>query len=187
MGHTRKKTTILRKRGLFMAENRWYRHVVRVRYEETDQMGVVYHANYLNWFEIGRTELIREMGMPYKEIEARGLLLPVVELDVKYRLPARYDDLIAIYTRVVDFTYVRLEFAYEIRRHEPAPEAGEPGGPPAADEPNKRAVAPSPSGIVPAGELLVSGTTRHVWTDRSFKPARLDKKAPDVYELLEKG
>ncbi|MFB6367138.1 acyl-CoA thioesterase [Paenibacillus elgii] len=93
-------------------------HALRVRYQETDQMGVVYHANYLNWFEVGRTEMIRELGMPYQALEARGLLLPVIEADLKFRSPARYDDLVTIDTKVVELRSLRLQFAYEIKRGE---------------------------------------------------------------------
>ncbi|KPV57261.1 thioesterase [Paenibacillus sp. A3] len=93
-------------------------HTLRVRYQETDQMGVVYHANYLNWFEVGRTEMIRELGMPYQALETRGLLLPVIEADLKFRSPARYDDLVTIDTKVVELTSLRIRFAYEIKRGE---------------------------------------------------------------------
>ena len=64
-------------------------------------MGVVYHANYLNWFEIGRTQMIREMGFTYRGMEEEGVLLPVVDLDIKYRQPARYDDLVTVFTRIL--------------------------------------------------------------------------------------
>ncbi|WP_088832668.1 acyl-CoA thioesterase [Paenibacillus tyrfis] len=93
-------------------------HTLRVRYQETDQMGVVYHANYLNWFEVGRTEMIRELGLPYQALETRGLLLPVIEADLKFRSPARYDDLVTIDTKVVELTSLRIRFAYEIKRGE---------------------------------------------------------------------
>ncbi|OXM84275.1 acyl-CoA thioesterase [Paenibacillus rigui] len=99
-----------------MSPSSWFEHTLRVRYQETDQMGVVYHANYLNWFEIGRTELIRSLGMPYQVIEAKGLLLPVIEAELKFRMPAKYDDLIAIRTRVEEYTNVRLHFSSEIVR-----------------------------------------------------------------------
>ncbi|UUZ80572.1 acyl-CoA thioesterase [Paenibacillus sp. P26] len=96
----------------------WFTHEIRVRYQETDQMGVVYHANYLNWFEIGRTEMIRRMGMPYRTLEAKGLLLPVTEAELKFHQPARYDDLVTVYTRVEERSPLRLGFAYEIKRGE---------------------------------------------------------------------
>ena len=72
---------------------------VRVRYAETDQMGVVYHSNYLIWFEIGRTDWLRETGWTYREMEAEGIQLPVIEAHCTYRLGARYDDDIEIRTR----------------------------------------------------------------------------------------
>lgn len=68
----------------------------RVIYGDTDTMGVAYHANYLRWFEIGRTELLRHWGLPYREIESRGFLLPVAEVVCKYHQPAKYDDLLTI-------------------------------------------------------------------------------------------
>lgn len=68
----------------------------RVIYGDTDNMGVAYHANYLRWFEIGRTELLRAWGLPYREIEARGIQLPVAEAHCKYQQPAKYDDLLTI-------------------------------------------------------------------------------------------
>ncbi len=92
-----------------------YETGIRVRYQETDQMGVVYHANYLTWFEIGRTEFIRSVGYPYASFEERGLLLPVVNLHIQYQSPARYDDEIVIATQVKRFTGVRLTFYYEIK------------------------------------------------------------------------
>jgi acyl-CoA thioester hydrolase len=74
-----------------------YHHThYRVIYGDTDTMGVAYHANYLRWFEIGRTELLREWGLPYREIEARGFLLPVAEASCKYLQPAHYDDVLTI-------------------------------------------------------------------------------------------
>ena len=69
---------------------------VEVRYAETDQMGVVYYANHLVWFEMGRTELIREMGLTYRDMEEKGVFLPVVSAQVNYRTPARYDDVVEI-------------------------------------------------------------------------------------------
>ncbi len=68
----------------------------RVIYGDTDRMGIAYHANYLRWFEIGRTELFRAWGLPYREIEAKGIMLPVSEVRCKYLAPAKYDDLLII-------------------------------------------------------------------------------------------
>lgn len=89
---------------------------VRVRYQETDQMGVVYHTNYIVWFEVGRTHLIRQAGLSYGELERRGILLPVVDVYCKYRSPARYEDEIKILTRIAELTPVKIQFAYEARR-----------------------------------------------------------------------
>ncbi len=90
--------------------------VIRVRYADTDQMGVVYHANYLVWFEAGRTELMRRLGLPYLEFEQSGLFLPVIKAEVEYKLPARYDDEVAVLARIKSLRQTRLAFEYEVRR-----------------------------------------------------------------------
>ncbi|HSW36630.1 MAG TPA: thioesterase family protein [Candidatus Limnocylindrales bacterium] len=90
--------------------------LIRVRYKDTDQMGVVYHANYLVWFEIGRTELMRRLGMLYRELEKSNLFLPVLKAYCEYKIPARYDDQLTVLTRIESLQSVRLTFAYEIRR-----------------------------------------------------------------------
>ncbi len=89
---------------------------VRVRYAETDQMGVVYHANYFVWFEIGRTDLLRRSGSSYRDLERRGISLPVIHARCDYLLPARYDDELEIRTKGAVLTHVRVEFTYEIVR-----------------------------------------------------------------------
>jgi acyl-CoA thioester hydrolase len=91
----------------------------RVRYIETDQMGVVYHANYLVYFELGRTEFMRELGLPYTAVEKEGLYFAVSEAHCAFRASARYDDVIAVRTWVQDLSPVRLTFAYEVHRVEP--------------------------------------------------------------------
>lgn len=78
-------------------------------------MGVVYHANYINWFEVGRTELLRQLGMNYRDAEERGLRLPVIDVAAKYIQPAKYDDMIDIYSRISSYSGVKLSFAYEIK------------------------------------------------------------------------
>lgn len=88
----------------------------RVRYAETDQMGVVYHANYLVWCEIGRTDLLRRLGPSYAEMERAGIVLAVSEAKVRYHTSARYDDLIRVTTRVVQVRSRLVEFEYEIAR-----------------------------------------------------------------------
>jgi acyl-CoA thioester hydrolase len=87
---------------------------VRVRYSETDQMGVVYHGNYLPFFEIGRVEWLRSQGISYKELEASGVGLPIVNLTLNYKKPARYDDLLTIVTRVKSQQTVKIDFECEI-------------------------------------------------------------------------
>jgi acyl-CoA thioester hydrolase len=88
----------------------------RVIYGDTDQMGVVYYANYLRWFERGRGELLRSSGIPYLAIERRGMHFPVAELSCRYFKPARYDDLIMIETRITSVSRASLTFAYRIMR-----------------------------------------------------------------------
>jgi acyl-CoA thioester hydrolase len=123
-------------------------HVVRVRarYGETDQMGVIYHANYIVYFEIGRTELMRSNGIRYADMEQAGLFLTVVDVGARYLASARYDDLLAIRTRVTDFSGVRVRFDYRILR------VAEPG----EDE-----------------SLLCEGHTTLACIDRSGKPRRI--------------
>jgi len=92
---------------------------VRVRYAETDQMGVAYHGHYLAWYEMGRTELMRELGCAYGELERReGIFFPVVEVGSRYLAPARYDDLLQVCTRLVSVGGVRVRFEYELIRSE---------------------------------------------------------------------
>jgi acyl-CoA thioester hydrolase len=90
--------------------------LIRVRYKDTDQMGMVYHANYLVWFEVGRTELMRKMGMPYLEFEKNGLFLPVIKASCEFKIPARYDDQVTVITRIESLREVRMTFQYEVRR-----------------------------------------------------------------------
>ncbi len=89
---------------------------VRVRYAETDQMGVVYHSNYLIWFEVGRTDLLRHAGWSYRDMERSGVSLPVIEAHCVYRRPARYDDDLDVQTRGTLVSPVRARFDYQILR-----------------------------------------------------------------------
>lgn len=86
----------------------------RVRYKETDQMGIAHHANYLVWFEIGRTDLCRETGIAYADIEVRGYLLVVTEIGCRFRTPFRYDDEVLIRTSVAEAGSRSLKFGYEL-------------------------------------------------------------------------
>lgn len=87
---------------------------VRVRYAETDQMGVVYHSNYLNFLELGRVEWLRSLGYSYAELEKKGVLLPVVHADLNYRFPARYDELIRVETEVSSIGKSSIEFSSQL-------------------------------------------------------------------------
>ncbi len=87
---------------------------VRVRYAETDQMGVVYHGNYAPYFEMGRVEWLRDLGLSYKVMEEQGVMLPVVSLTMNYKRPARYDDNLKVRTIFKSLNGVKIEFDYEI-------------------------------------------------------------------------
>lgn len=87
---------------------------LRVRYGETDQMGVVYHGNYAQYFEVGRLEWLRELNISYKKMEEDGVILPVVSLSVKFKKSACYDDVINVKTKLVKMPTASIEFDYEI-------------------------------------------------------------------------
>ncbi len=89
---------------------------LRVRYDETDPMGLVHHSNYLRYFEIGRTELLRAAGGNYRDMEAAGQLVVVVRVDCRYKAPARYDDLISVTTQIAKVTSAKIIHHYTIRR-----------------------------------------------------------------------
>ena len=119
---------------------------VRVRYAETDQMGVVYHANYLVWFEIGRVEFIRQLGLDYKSMEREeGCGIAVVDVHVRYKSPARYDDELIVQTRLIAARGAVIRFGYKIVR-------------------------------VPDGVVLCEGETVHVVVGPDMKKCPLPKK-----------
>ncbi len=89
---------------------------VRVRYAETDQMGVVYHSNYIIWMEVGRVELLRALGFSYKEMETDGIHLPVAEVKCRYKASAMYDDQVVIRTRMLNLRGFLIHFGYDIVR-----------------------------------------------------------------------
>lgn len=131
-------------------------------------MGVVFHGNYVTWFEIGRTEWIRNAGYDYKSLEDKGLLLPVVDLQCRYVLPARYDDTLVVCTRIAECSPVRVSFESQIRRV-------------AAQDFHASELAASE--LMP-GELLVEGGTKHVWVNTQWQAVRLNKAMPELYELM---
>jgi acyl-coA thioester hydrolase, ybgC/ybaW family len=89
-------------------------YTLRTRYAETDQMGVVYYGNYPQYLELGRVEWLRAIGLTYKEMEAKGIMMPVVSLQIQYKKPALYDELITIRTKLKDLPSTKIEFDYEI-------------------------------------------------------------------------
>ncbi|QTC42706.1 acyl-CoA thioesterase [Bacillus sp. V3] len=93
-------------------------NTVQVRYAETDQMGVVYHANYLIWMELGRTKLIEDLGFNYAEVEKDGILSPVVDLTISYKTPVRYGEKALVKTWVEEYDGIRITYAYEIYNEE---------------------------------------------------------------------
>lgn len=119
---------------------------VRVRYAETDQMGVVYHGNYFTWFEVGRVEMCRQLGFEYKKMEEEDdSIIVVAEANCRYRRSARFDDLLTVRTRVVDSHRRTVKFAYEILNHA-------------------------------SGDLIATGETTHVICDHSGRPKSLPEK-----------
>ncbi|MBP1976302.1 thioesterase family protein [Cohnella thailandensis] len=147
--------------------SQWFMHPIRVRYQETDKMAVVYHTNYINWFEIGRTEWIRQAGVSFRDIEEKGLMLPVVHLEASYLKPAKYDDWITVCTRVTEFSKVRLRFEYKVLLGDVTSEG-------------------RVTGEAPEAPLLTSGSSLHGWINSDWKVVGIDKKAPELYELLKK-
>jgi len=155
--------------------SRWYMSALRVRYQETDQMGVVYHANYLNWFETGRTEMFRQLGFTYRELENQGILLPVTSADLQFKSPARYDDLISVYARMTTFSALRVVFEYQVRR------LSDEKGRDSEDLVTSLEVLRS---MDLPGELLVTGSSNHVWVNGEWKPARMDRFLPELFHAI---
>jgi acyl-CoA thioester hydrolase len=95
-------------------KNNWHETKIRVRYKDTDRMGVVYYGNYLTYFEIGRAELMRDLGFPYSAFESDGYSLVVIEANAKYHSNVGYDTLVTVRTKISDLRRVRVSFKYEI-------------------------------------------------------------------------
>jgi len=130
---------------------------LRVRYAETDQMGVVYHSNHLIWFEIGRVELMRQLGFSYRDMERDdGCFIAVAEVKCRYRAPVRYDEEVVVRTRLKGVRESVVQFTYELVRAE-------------------------------NGALLAEGETTHIVTDANMKVAALPEKYLKVFrEVLRK-
>jgi acyl-CoA thioester hydrolase len=108
--------------GASLPEHCFTETAQRVGVADTDLMGIVHHANYVTYFERGRLEYMRRRGLPYKQVIERGLHLPVVELEIRYRKPAHFDDLLCVTTRLGALTRVTVRFDYSVSRAEPAAE-----------------------------------------------------------------
>ena len=133
-------------RGGVVSESR-----LRVRYAETDQMGVVYHANHFIWFEIGRVDLMRQLGFSYRDLERdHGCFIPVVDARCRYKAPARYDDEVIVRTHLKNVRESVVHFGYELVR-------------------------------VDDGELLAEGETTHIVTDAQMKITPLPEKYMRVF------
>ncbi|PLX54257.1 MAG: thioesterase [Desulfobacteraceae bacterium] len=91
-----------------------HKTICRVRYGDTDKMGFVYHANYFRWFEVGRSEMFRSMGIPYKSIESKGIFLPLSEIHCKFNAPSQYDDILLIETSLDSHYRAGMKFDYQI-------------------------------------------------------------------------
>ena len=101
-----------------MTENGWHSTNIRVRYKDTDRMGVVYYGNYLTFFEVGRSEYMRELGFPYSQLEGKGYTLAVTEAGAKYHSNVGYDSLVTVKTAITEVKRVRVRFDYEILSEE---------------------------------------------------------------------
>jgi acyl-CoA thioester hydrolase len=124
---------------------------LRVRYAETDQMGVVYHSNHFIWFEVGRVELLRQLGFSYRDMESQdNRFIAVAEAKCRYRAPARYDEEILVRTQLLNVRESVVHFGYELRRAED-------------------------------GTLLAEGETTHIVTDAAMKVAALPEKYLKVF------
>lgn len=130
---------------------------IRPRYAETDQMGVVYHANYLTYFEVGRCEFFRALGFTYRELEEEGVILPVIRAEVDYMLPALYDDELYIRTSLKELKGARMVLRYEVLR---------------GNEGNE--------------QILARGTTAHAFVGKDLKPLKLRSANPKMWALLVK-
>ena len=127
---------------------------LRVRYAETDQMGVVYHANHFVWFEVGRVELLRQLGFSYKDMEREdGCFIAVAEARCRYTAPVRYDEEVIVRTRLKNVRESVVHFAYELRRAED-------------------------------NLLLAEGETTHIVTDQKMKMAPLPEKYLSVFRQV---
>ena len=127
---------------------------LKVRYAETDRMGIVHHSNYAVWFEAGRTELINNCGISYSEVESKGILLPLLELNCKFISSSTYEDKIIVRTHIKSYSKTRLNFYYEVFKEQDMTKP------------------------------ITTGETVHVWTNSELKPINLQKHFPELYHII---
>lgn len=133
------------------------RSYITVRYAETDRMGIAHHSNYPIWFEVGRTDFIKMFGSTYSELEAAGVMLPLVNLTCHFGKPASYEDRLVIRTWCIQMTAARIEFSYSVKRINDDSTETE----------------------------LAYGTTEHGFIDsKTFKPCNIKKRMPELYRKL---
>lgn len=123
----------------------------RARYYETDKMGIVHHSNYIRWFEEARVHVLDDAGISFTEIEAMGILSPVLSCSCVYKVPVKFDDTVIIITRLTAFNGMRYEVSYTVTDEQEV--------------------------------IHATGTTSHCFLDLNMRPVRLQKKAPEIYEL----
>ena len=158
---------------------------LRVIYGDTDQMGVVYYANYLRFMEAGRNEFIRAHGLRYRDFEERfGLRLPVAEAKVSYRMPARYDDVVAIETSLAELKRASVRFEYRILRVVRAQGQPEEAAPERAGGSGEREAREASRVSPRSEEVLATGETVHACVDLDGRVRRLP---PELVALLSSG
>lgn len=122
-------------------------------YYETDQMGIIHHSNYIRWFEEARLHYMKELGLPYDELERMGIIIPVLSVECRYRQPVRYDETVRIHMSITKFNGVKMRAVYEVRDEK-------------------------------TNELRAEGASEHGFVDRDFKPVRMKRDYPEVYDML---
>lgn len=130
---------------------------ITVRYAETDRMGIAHHSNYPIWYEVGRTDFIKLFGTSYSEMEAAGVMTPLINLTCHFGLPAKYEDRLIVRTWCIHMTAARIEFAYSVKK-----------------------ICGDGSEVE-----LGYGTTEHAVVDaKTFKPCNIKKRLPDLYKKM---
>lgn len=125
----------------------------RAHYYVTDQMGIIHHSNYIRWFEEARMNFMEEIGYSYANVEALGIMIPVLSASCDYKTMVHYNDIVDIYTKITRFNGVKMFLSYRAMDHE-------------------------------TGELRCSGETSHCFLDKEYKPIRMKRSYPELYEIL---